>query len=87
MPVAGSVLVFVLGLLAVTGLELVKGSWLTSADQGTSVGSEATTPAVSMTANRHRQIPGPMAAAWPITTMTAAPPTEPTCNTLPPPPR
>lgn len=37
-PVAGSVLVFVLGLLAVTGLELVKGSQLASADEGTSVG-------------------------------------------------
>src|SRR5689334_6506777 len=39
MLIAGGVLAFVLSLLAVTGVELLKGSQLASADTGTSVGS------------------------------------------------
>jgi len=62
----GSVLIFVLGLVAVTGVGLVKGGQLTSADKGMSVGSVASSGGTTTEgASSLKQTPSPKTSALP----------------------
>lgn len=78
---AGAVLVFVLGMLAVTGIEWVRGAPLSGGDEGTSLGAVVgqpterrdTPPAPSVTSTP--DVPDPSGTtAPPSTTSTAEPP-------------